>query len=514
VPRFLALDADAGGLFVAAGTVGRGGLAVEQTAAAADDLGPLTPANAAARGARLRELLAAAAIKPAPLLLAVGRDRVILKDVTHPPTAPAEEPAVVRFQASRDLPDAADDVVMDYLPLPAAADGQRRAAAVFVRKEVLAAARQLADAAGLKLAGVTPRPFLVPALLTRVGGVTQPAAVVTAWPGGGEFTVVADGRVRFTRPLTAADPLPEVRRNLQVSPEPVAEVIVCESGLALSGRLADAVAVPVRAFDPGEGVPGGELVAPTLRGRLAGPLGLLSHKHAADALPINFVVPRAPRAEPSKNRPRALLAGVAASAVLGLGAVFAYLEYDKAQARVAELVTQKKAVQARLDALQPNVARLKAADEFAAREVVVLDELFDLASRVPDVTKVQVVEFELKAEAPPAPKRGVPAVAAGKAPPAPVAGMRVLLRSTDDGRPLVQQIVDSINRDKQYYAKAKWGMNPTTEAGNKGVQFVVTADLFRRPPDKYARRIAAELPPPPAAPAPPAGDFGFGGFGP
>ncbi len=511
MPRFLALDADAGGLFVAAGDVGRGGLVVEQTLAAADDLGPLTSANAAARGTRLKELLAAAAVKPAPLLLLVGRDRVIFKDVSHPPAAPADEPAVVRFQAARDLTDAADDVVMDYLPLPPAADGQRRATAVFLRKEVLAAARQLADAAGLKLVGITPRPFTAPAALRRAG-VAPPAVVVTSWPGGGEFTAVADGRVWFTRPLTAADPVGEIRRNLAVyasqHPDaPLTTVLVADAG-NLADRLAEVLPMPVRGIDPAAGVPGGDLLAPSLRGRLAGPLALLAQKAAADALPVNFAQPRVPRAEPGKNRGRLIIAAIAAALLLGMGGLFAYLQLDTAAARVAALQKQKKELQDQLDAVQPNVNRLKAADEFDAREAVVLDELYELARRVPDVSKLTVVEFELTSKPVlPTKKLGAATPAtAGKAPPVPIATLRVTFRSADDK--LVRGVMDSLTKDKQFYGKAALNVSPTSEAGNKAVQLVVTADVFRRKPDQYTQLIAAPRAAPVVAPA--AADFGEG----
>ncbi len=102
--RFLAIDADAGGLIVvSASPRGGGSLAIEQTVALAHEAAPLSASNAVALGAKLKDLLKQAHIRPAPALVVLGRDRVILKDVTYPPSAPADEPAVVRFQAIRDL---------------------------------------------------------------------------------------------------------------------------------------------------------------------------------------------------------------------------------------------------------------------------------------------------------------------------------------------------------------------------------------------------------------------------
>ena len=56
--RFLAIDADAGGLFVAAGSVRGGGVHIERTLAVSDEVpSNLTAANASALGNRLKALL-------------------------------------------------------------------------------------------------------------------------------------------------------------------------------------------------------------------------------------------------------------------------------------------------------------------------------------------------------------------------------------------------------------------------------------------------------------------------
>jgi hypothetical protein len=124
-----------------------------------------------------------------------------------------------------------------------------------------------------------------------------------------------------------------------------------------------------------------------------------------------------------------------------------------------------------------------------------------------------VVQVDLTAKPPAAKKSGLSAGAgtassppAGKAPPTPIASLKVLIRSSDDA--LVQQMTDSLARDKQFYLQARKDTGGAGEAGRGPQQYILTADLVRRPPASYTRRIAAELPPPAAAPAP---DFGFGG---
>jgi Tfp pilus assembly PilM family ATPase len=524
------------------GSAHRGAVAVEQAVGWADDPVPLGPATAAAAGAKLKDLLRQAGVKPAPVLLTVGRDRVILKDVRHPPTGPAEEPAVVRFQAVRDLPESPDDVVMDYVPLgtPTPA-GDKRATAVFVRKEILAAARTLCEAAGLKLAGVTPRPFAVVAALRHAiaAGKAQPpdtpgdpVAAVTVWEGGGEFTVVRGDEVTFTRPVSYAATesdatlAQEVRRNLSVyggqhPSAPVAAVYVAEpvgppgtGGLA--DRLTDRLPIPIRSFDPLAGAPAADLIPASLRSRFAAPVGLLSAK-AADALPINFVTVRQPRAERQGTSPRLLLGVLAAVLLLGMLGVLGYLEVDKADARLNALLAAKASVDADLDRQSVEVKRLAAADEFANREVVVLDELFDLAAAVPDVGKVGVVNVTLTALAPPAkkdtrpaapPAPGQPPAIAPKPKEEPVAGLVIVYRTQDEK--LAQPIIDRYKQTKGYVDVTQQVKGGVGSDGRQ--QNVLIAKILRRPPSGYTQTLPAAAAA--KAPAPAPADDAFGGFAP
>ena len=152
--RYLAIDLDTAGLYIAAGSAGK----VERALVWEDPRLPLAADNARGLGEGLREALKAAGVAPAPALVGLGRDRVIFKDLRFPPVPDAEEPAVVRFQAMKEMTESADDVVLDYV-LVAGGAGERRATAVIVRKDVYAAVQALCAAAGLKLAGVTPRPL-------------------------------------------------------------------------------------------------------------------------------------------------------------------------------------------------------------------------------------------------------------------------------------------------------------------------------------------------------------------
>src|SRR5437868_793581 len=121
--------------------------------------------------------LKAAGVGSAPVLVALGRDRVVLKELRYPAVPPAEEPNVVRFQALKEISDGADEVVLDYTPLTnGAPEGERRSMAVVVRKDLYNAIQAMCAAANLRLAAVTPKPYAVAAGLYRAfaTGATSP----------------------------------------------------------------------------------------------------------------------------------------------------------------------------------------------------------------------------------------------------------------------------------------------------------------------------------------------------
>ncbi len=527
--RFLALDPDARGLFVLAGTVTKAGPQVEHAfalPAGPDDARPLTPAGMAALGAKLKDALKQAGIAPAPVLLVLGRDRVIFKDVDYPPSSPADEPAIVRGQAGRDLVEALGDVLMDYTPLPrratspnAEADPLRQAQVVIVRKDVVVGARELCDAAGLRLAGVTPRPYALAAGLppSPTGGVQ---AVASVWDGGGEFVVCRGLEVLYARTLSAAAHQSdtalagELKRNLTVyagqrGAAAVEVLYVAEAGRGgVAGRLADLLPLPVRPLDPCVGNPATAGVADALRGRFAAPLGLLWLRGHGPVLPINFTVPRQPKAEPTKTRSKVLVGGLVAAAVLAVVGGLGFLELQKADDRIAGLQSRKADFEAELKRSELDMKRLAAVDEFEARQVVWLDELYDLADRVPDVSKVTVTLFDgdpPSAASKLAPRPGQAATDPKLAKLAPVARLKVSLRGADDKA--FQRAYDGFQADR-FYADTKKTIQG--DAGGKGQLFELQTNVLRRSAADYLRQLSVAFPtrkaPTDDPDAPPAGD--------
>ena len=529
--RFLALDADARGLSLAVGRFRGTTVDLESTLAITDDSASLTLANAAELGAKLKELLKTAGVRPAPLLVCIGRDRVILKEIRHPPTPLAEEPMVVRFQAIKDLTESPDDVVMDYIPMPSPdPTAERRALVLFVRKDVYQAAKTLADAAGLKLAGLTPRSLAAPAALANAfatGAATplenpqSPVAVVALWEKGGEFTVVRGSEVAFTRSLSAAASTNEqalaieLKRNLslfagQNQNAPVRAIYFAEGDsptAGWAGRLYDTLPVPVYPFDPIAGAPGAEAIPALIHGRFLGPVGLLVLR-AAGPLPINFVAPRQPREKTGPNRNRVLIGALVGALFLALAAGIGLLEVDKANRKVAESTARRDALDEELKKYELDSKRLAAADEFSNRQIVWLDELYDLSDRVPDVSKATVTELDgsalIQAKVSTRPTAAQAAQAKDNKPVA-VSNMRVTLRSSSEQVP--QKIFDAFKSDKYYVNSTKTvGGTGGTGTEAKGQVYVIASHILHRGPADYARKLNVERPLPPPVPATPGGN--------
>jgi hypothetical protein len=269
----------------------------------------------------------------------------------------------------------------------------------------------------------------------------------------------------------------------------------------------------VYAFDPLAGSPSADAVPAAVRGRFAGPVGLLAARSAAATLPVNFVQPRQPRGEPGKARSRVLLAALVAVVLFGMGGALAFLELEKAGRAVRDKTAMRDDLKQQLEAVEVDGKRLAAADEFANREVVVLDQLYDFADRVPDVSKVTVAEFELAAVPPPKkdvrPGAIVPP-AAKNAPPPPVANLKVTMRSQD---PVVAQRVFDSFRGDRYYAGATRVYGTVGGGADRGQSSILAAQVLGRKPGEYSRVLRVQ---PPAAPPAAGGERveftgGFGG---
>jgi Tfp pilus assembly PilM family ATPase len=414
--RFLALDWDHKQLQIVAANLGKGGAKILQAVALAEEQSP-NPGDAEALGTLLKERLKTAGIAPAPAYFCIGRERVILKEVRYPAVPAHEEPAIVRFQAIRDIADAPEDVVLDYAPIGKTTEvGDRRALVLVVRRELLKTYETICQAAGLKLAGLVPRPFGLLACLQEVlaaGGSGEAPdssiGVVALTANWAEFCVVRDNHLIFTRQLApGGNLLGEIRRNLSVyngqsNINPVRSLYLAGSSAhaELREKLQESLAFPVHSLDPFGGSDRQDLPAAN-RGAFTGAVGLLLLRAQSADMPINFVHPKQPK--PPQNPNRRAYAGVAAAAVLLLvgGIYFAYAALSERERIIGNLTAEKNTLDRQLTGLEEDDKKIKKIGEWANTEVNWLDELYDMVDRFPssDGTRLTMFKGEPRAQAP------------------------------------------------------------------------------------------------------------------
>jgi hypothetical protein len=369
---------------------------------------PTDAAAAAPLGPDFRKKLKEAGMGFAPVLFSVGRDRVNVKEVRFPPVPVAEEAALVRFQALKELTESPEDVVLDYTMPGNPGDGERRAQVLLVRKEVFAVCQAFAQAAGLKLAGVSPRSFGVMACLKRVFGtsaLTPPPEPADAAAAGvvlgerwAEFCVFQGNRLLLSRSLSMGPNLAaDIRRSLSVhagqSPANAVKAVYMTGPSIQEVRpaLVELIEIPVHAFDPfalNEKIE----VHPLTRGSYAGAVGQLYDWGAQSGkLPINFANPRQP---PPPDRPgfRYARLGLIAGAVLliGLGVigrtVLAGWEADEKSVEADSQEVSQQLAEAQLTS-----KRLKAIDDWD--RIKWFDEIYNIEALIPDVNTLRVTSL-------------------------------------------------------------------------------------------------------------------------
>jgi len=402
--RFLAIDWDQNQLHLAEANISGTTVKILRAVVSQEEGSPFT-GDPETLGKLLKERLKAAGIAPAPVLACVGRDRVIQKDLRFPSVPAHEEPALVRFQAMKEMSEAPEDVVIDFTSMRDGIDkGDTRALALIVRRDILDSIQKVCAAAGLKLAGLTPRPLGLTACLRRVIGTTaltpppEPAdgavAIVTAAEKWAEFCVVRGPQLLLARSLTAGPNLAgEVRRNLAVhagqNPQhPVCAVYLAGNNIAaVREKLTDMIEVPIYSFDPFAGAERPELPI-SHRGSFAGAVGLCYARAEKGGLPINFVAPKQPKppADPRK-RQTLLVAALAVVVVAGLYVVANSLQAEETKKMVTAKLKASD-LETELNKKREELTRLKALDNWNG--VVWLDELYNVEAAITSVDALRV----------------------------------------------------------------------------------------------------------------------------
>ncbi len=479
--RFIAIDWDQNQLHAVAANIAGGKVIVQQAAVWHEERTP-NPGDAEALGKLLKERLKEAGIAPAPLLACIGRDRLQVKDLRYPAVPAPEEPAVVRFQAFKELTEAADEVVLDYAPGQASINtAEKRSLVMIARRLLVKAYQDLAKSAGLKLVALSPRPYGIAAVSRSHPGAIPPEleaaaiAVVVVADHWAEFCVYRGPQLLLARSLAVGPNLAaDIRRSLtvhggQFPQSPAGNLYLAGASAELRETLTDMLPdLPIAVLDPFARQDAIEL-PPALRGSFAGAVGLLYARAESQGLPINFIHPRQPKA-PGKINYRILIPSVVAAAVVVIALLMITRSVVADRKRDAdELRSQTLLIKNQLARLIPEGKRIKALDD--VQSVVWADEIEALATRL-DSAALRV--DSLKGE-PLNHKEGDPYVA------------RLVITGTIQrgyNRTAVDKLVDAFRQDVKDKADPKHTnfYSPDPPKIENDSKFTVTVRIKRRAP--------------------------------
>jgi hypothetical protein len=487
--RYLVIDWDYQQLKILSATVSRGGVRIDKAVALEETHSP-NPADAPMLGQLLRDRLKTAGIAPAPAMICVGRDRVIVKELRFPAVPAHEEPGLVRLQVVKELNEPADEVVIDYAVTDeVGSGGQRQALAIVLRRELLNAYKTMCQAAGLKLVAVAPRALGTAACLRRLApGVPGDAAVacLIVDKNWAEFSIIKGEHLRLARSLAVGPTLAgEVRRTLAVFSgqglnQPVQAFYLADSGeqAAFRERLQSLAGVPVQTVDPLAGAADVQVPAEA-RGSFAGAVGVLYSQAERAGLPINFMQPKQPRAPRDIGKRRLIgAAAVAAVALIGVVGV-CYAKLAARDQKLDELFQEKNNLDRELLTFEDDVKRLKAFDDLSNSGVVWLDELYDLTDRFPDTGSIRLTQFT-----------GDP-LTRGKDTDKAVA--RLDLKGISREHAPVDALLAKFKSDGHYSVEPKVAKpNRQFERNRFPLEYSLRITVERQPPDKYIRRLSEQ----------------------
>ena len=455
-----------------------------------DDLGPRT---AEAIGKRLRDYLKAEGIAAANALVAVGRERVILKEVRFPPVSASEEAALVRFQATKDVTDSPDALEIDYSLRPTPGSTDRQAIAVLSRKDQLNGVRTLCKAAGLKLLGAAPRPFGASAVLERcllAGGGALPTdsvvGVLTVGKRWAELCLLRGHELLLARSLPVGTVLVgEVKRSLAVfaaqnaaDPRLAGPTVlyVFGNGQSPTAALAEALPCSVEALSP---LTIADAIAPASeqQASLAGAVGLAQRWTSLGRLPINLAAPKK-QAASSPTRRRGLLYGLAAGVVLAVAIGIMYWTLDKQRSQIADRTRAGKKLDEQLKNLAQERADIDALKDWEQGSIPWLDELYDLAARFPFEKGIRV--NALSVEVLPTKPTTSQGKEAKEPKEQPVARIRITGVNQTGQDSQILALRDTINRDPHLKA-----IIDGPKSVGQGREFTIRVDVMKQDTSKY-----------------------------
>jgi hypothetical protein len=502
----LVIDWDQDRCNILEGIVTRAGVKIERAVAWAQEEIFAEPQGADA-GRKLREFLKSSNIAPAPLLVCLPKQRVLLKELRCPSVSEADEPAMVRFQGTKELLENPDDVILDYSHLSRSAT-ESLILLTAMRKDLLAGYTALAKEAGLKLLAVTPRPFVLGDLLARCRKIDPvPAGPAHEWSavlllGGSwaELTILHEQTVCFARSMANDEAITsEVRRSLAMfatqvqGRSPQILYLFGQSATAeLQDKLAEGLRIPVTRPAVLSGDDAGGVDSPAGVGLLAA--------WGAEKLAVNFAKPKEPKPPPPGNKRLWVLVAGGAMVLLAMFTILSQKMLADTKDEIARAKEEKDNIDKKLKGFEQERLDLDALDDWEGGTFPWNDELYNITAAFPfDPPGFHLKKFEGNVKS------------RNKSDKSQAQG-RVSLVVTNPLQELEKFPWVKDPRDKFQASLPDAHAQVTPGLTRPDGTYVINVDLTHQPVEKYAQVKMPKLnriaPPPPKEPAPVAGPPG------
>jgi len=408
--NLIAIDWDSHELRAAVGRTGSGGITITDTATV-----PLAGEEQATITKTLGDLMTTMGVAKGKykLLVAIGRGKAELRQLSLPPVPPNELPALVRFQAMQNFSTGGDAVAVDYLPVEVA-DQSTSVIAGGVPPATMKMIAAVADSVGAELKRVALRPVAAAALFSLKSGggadIDGDCVLVDLLADDVEIVVFRNGKVVFVRSVRMPEQTAgrtsqvagEIRRSLMAcsteSGGPVQRVIIWGQAKTHEqdvAQLKELLKCDVQTVDPlslvtndSRRVAAESDFARQHTGRLAPLIGLLAADAAAEstggqsALLVDFLNPRK-TIEVEKDNRVLIGAGVGLAAAALLVGYLAWSSINAKNAEIAQRQAQLADLKPQVTQAEESITRTERVDQFLDASVNWLEQLRRLADRMP-----------------------------------------------------------------------------------------------------------------------------------
>jgi hypothetical protein len=405
MPRILAIDWDRTEVrCLLASTTGP---AVKIHLAASSPLATVAEAGETSHpdvGGSLRILLADPSIGRPNTVVAADRFAVETFLLTLPPAKDSELASLVHNQVLRDAQTFSEGSVIDFVPLTDDPEGSRLVSAAILPAGQLARIREACAEIGVRPTRIALRPLATASYFREAMPGRHTCMLVNVIGDEADLTLIVEGNPAFFRTVrlppgaedhaVARQLTSEVQRTLvaavrgSTAAGAVDRIYVFGSPQEhplLVGQLEATIGVPAANFDPFDAGGSVEFVGgaevPAGSGKYASLLGMVIDE-SRGTHPIDFLHPRRMPKPPDRRR----LVKLAALLLFGAVAAGGYSYWDaleRVQQENVELSKTLKDLDKRAREASPDILLLEDLEAWRQTEIVWLDELRDLAQRLP-----------------------------------------------------------------------------------------------------------------------------------